>query len=318
MVSHFLRRSLRTVLPYRSRSNSSRVDAVDGERFFQYYLVAFIDILGQQRAFDGIESLPGTPADQERLGLALRSTVGLVENFRDGFADFFKTFSGATEALDLVPKERREEFRNMSKREIDLHVFSDLVMAEVSLMGCDKSPVAVNSVCGVLAASGAMMLLSLMAGHAVRGGIDIGLGIRLKSGEVYGPVLNSAYELENKVAQYPRLVAGPGLVRFLKAMRDQPPSTVEARVSIRGAELALGTISTDHDGQPILDYLSQGFRKIFTEGPKALGKPAADLDGWVSKAFDFVKAEREKWERAENRKLASRYQLLEDYFRSRI
>src|SRR5437867_4433604 len=195
------------------------------ERYFQFYLVAFIDVLGQKQAFEGVHRLPQSERDREQLVRALKETVAFVEAFREGFTSFFKNFSKSTEILKTIPPEKRGLFRKLRKTEINIRGFSDFVIAEVSLRGPDRAYIAVNSIGGVLAAAGSMMLVSLSLRHAIRGGIDVGLGIRLRSGEVYGPVLNHAYHLESTVAQHPRLVVGEGLLHYLRANLRPSPST---------------------------------------------------------------------------------------------
>ncbi len=286
------------------------------ERFFQYYLVAFIDVLGQKQAFEGVHRLPQSEPERERLGQALRETVAFVEAFREGFESFFKTFSKATEILKRVPPEKRALLRELRKTDIGIRGFSDFVIAEVSLRGPERAYVAVNSILGIVAAAGAMMLVSLVGQHSVRGGIDVGLGIRLKSGEVYGPALNHVYGLESVVAQHPRIVVGQGLLDYLRANLHPSPNTPQERVAKNAAEVALGMISQDADGSLIVDYLSPGFRRVFEPGAKASGQDVA-LDRLIPQAFKFVRSESAKWKKAGNLKLASRYKLLEAYFRSK-
>lgn len=53
---------------------------------------------------------------------------------------------------------------------------------------------------------------------AFRAGVEVGLGTELDNGEIYGPVLYKAYELESKVAEYPRIVVGKELINYLTTL----------------------------------------------------------------------------------------------------
>jgi hypothetical protein len=51
--------------------------------------------------------------------------------------------------------------------------------------------------------------------------------------EVYGPGLVSAHVLESEVAQYPRVVVGPGLMRYLAALQSRRPDRKCGAGSVR-------------------------------------------------------------------------------------
>jgi hypothetical protein len=73
----------------------------------------------------------------------------------------------------------------------------------------------------------------------VRGGIDVGLGLEIFDGEYYGRALVEAYRLESNEAQYPRVLVGSGLTRYLDATEKAAP-TFDARV----AEIVLQAVRT--------------------------------------------------------------------------
>jgi hypothetical protein len=65
-------------------------------------------------------------------------------------------------------------------------------------------------------------LIALAEGSPLRGGIDVGLAINLRSDESYGPVLRSAYRLESR-ADYPRVLIGLSLIEYLESFIDRNP-----------------------------------------------------------------------------------------------
>ena len=70
---------------------------------------------------------------------------------------------------------------------------------------------------------------------AFRGGMDVGIATMLDGCEVYGPALARAYCLESEAAEYPRVVVGGDLVRFLNdiAVQTRDPYSESLRSSTR-------------------------------------------------------------------------------------
>ena len=68
-------------------------------------------------------------------------------------------------------------------------------------------------------------------------GVEVGLGTELDNGEIYGPVLYKAYELERELPEYPRIVVGRELINYLtqlaqghKQIPEQAKEDVEVGV----------------------------------------------------------------------------------------
>jgi len=286
---------------------------------YGYYLVAFIDILGQKEAFQGINSVPaeGEGDLKEKLDEAHDQTVHFVEVFRESFNNLFNGISKETESKMKVPDPFKKQFDEMRKVTLKHKRFSDCILAFVPLQ-TDKYHInAVNGVHAVITSCGAMLLLSLSGEKAFRAGIEVGIGTELENGEVYGPALFKAYNLESKIAQYPRIVIGPELINYLinlskknPQMPNQDPKDIElCKIT---ADKCLKMIMKDFDGYNIVDYLGDELKKTFTN-PSVSYK--INYEEIFERASKFVKEEYQKRKKMEDSKLALRYYLLFNYFK---
>ena len=160
-----------------------------------------------------------------------------------------------------------------------------------------------------MASGASTFLMMLSGGHAIRGGIDIGIGIELSDGDVYGAALAKAYELESKTARYPRIVIGDDLFNYILKYAKQN-NDVFGLTNDKTAYDCTRLIGIDDDGLPFLDYLGEGFKQDIA---KDRLDPAI-----IEKAYDFIMEESAKWQNTKNSKLAFRYALLRNYFEHRM
>jgi hypothetical protein len=156
----------------------------------------------------------------------------------------------------------------------------------------------------MLEAIGAVQLWGLASGIPMRGGIDAGTGVRLYKGEIYGPALLNAYHIESQRAEYPRVVAGDGLLKFLDeaaALADSfPPTAGVTKMYVTFCREIL--CEAPDDGQTMLDFLA----------PK--WKNAGRLAGAGEQAHEFAKRELERHRDRRDHKLEARYRRLLHYF----
>ncbi|MCK4308239.1 hypothetical protein KAW50_08450 [candidate division WOR-3 bacterium] len=278
-----------------------------------YYLVAFIDVLGQKEAFREINHLPSNEEEKKRFGKVYEETVLFVGKLRGWFKDYFNTCTKEREAQVKVPESKKEEFDEMRKVILKYKSFSDCIQAFVPLQSDKYHSPCINGIFGVLGACGGMLLLSLSKNKSFRAGIDIGIGTELNTGEVYGPGFFSAYTLESKIAQYPRIVIGDQLINYLmnlsNKVQQSPNQTTENIEYCKDiADICLKMIVKDLDGCSILDYLGNKFRENF--------KSSSDAEVFKD-AFKFVETEYKKRKESKDSKLALRYFLLYNYFKDR-
>ena len=137
--------------------------------------------------------------------------------------------------------------------------------------------------------------------------------------DVYGFI---TYSLESKIAQYPRIVIGKELLNYLRNLSekiqqipDQDQDKEDIELCKRIADKCLKMVIKDLDGNQILDYLGDEFRKIFDKFPQ--DDREVSYEEILKKAFDFVKAEYKKRKELGDSKLASRYSQLYNYFKER-
>jgi len=299
-----------------------RINNMKKDFDYAYYLVAFVDVLGQKEAFQGITDLPKNDEAQKKLIKAHSSTVLFVEELREWFDDFFSSYTEIKDSEFKVPEEKKEQFDEMRKSILNHARFSDCLQFSVPLVSDKKyySP-CVNGIFGILGACGGMLILSLAKKKPFRAGIDVGIATELSSGEVYGPGFFNAYTLESKIAQHPRIVIGDTLINFLLNLshkNSQIPNQTKEDVELCKmlADNCLQMIIKDLDGHFILDYLGQNFRDNFTKNLAADGQEANEKA--FKLAFDFIEKEYEKLNKDRNEKLSSRYFMLYNYFKSRL
>ncbi len=273
------------------------------------YAAAFVDILGQRRQLQRFSRLPDT-SDEKQMSdfkAVLKGTVGVVNGLVTHFKRFFRAFSNNSRGRRL-PESLRSAFESLRRMEIHFQRFSDGLFVFVPL-AVDKIPVPINGVFGLLAACGTASLISLAAGHPIRGGIELGWGVEYHPDELYGSVVARAYELESEVARYPRFVVGEQLTEYIHATEAHSAQDAASQVGRSLAAYCRSMLITDDDGYPIIDYLGTAFREL---GNNAVTKEV------VRRAYEFVLAQSSEWKEKKDTELAFRYAMLRDYFDARL
>jgi hypothetical protein len=153
----------------------------------------------------------------------------------------------------------------------------------------------------------------MAAGRPCRGGIDVGWVAKINDGEIYGPALYSAYQLESGAANQPRIAVGATLLNYLTSVQMLPGDDIAPATARLTAGLCSLLIGLDVDGQPIVDYLGDGYRAILTPHVRRIA--AKEL---LPRAHQFVSAEERRYRETGNTKLALRYGAVLGYFESRL
>jgi hypothetical protein len=275
-----------------------------------WYLVAVIDILGQRQLLREMRGIP-QKTDQKQMAefvSLLKETAGTVIALRNAFNNFFKQWNNQHLDLNRLTSEQKKIFQKFRSNPLRSKTISDSIVFFMSLRD-DVNKVPMKGIYAALASAASAFLTMLAAGIVIRGGIDVGVGLELLDGEVYGAALSRAYELEIKKAQYPRILIGDELVRYIKWQQDKPEEDVFSAMNKIVASFCTKLIAIDLDGLPFLDYLGDGFKMVF-------GKDLCfDI---VKEAYDFVLKESAKCQDLQDSKLASRYTLLRNYFDNRM
>jgi hypothetical protein len=291
----------------------------DRMAMFGPHVVTLIDFLGQSAALLDWDYTPTSVSPADTWVRAVRDTMGRVTMWRDEFEKRFRDFQAEMDALADQhsigqPPTLREQFDEYRRTSLYTGHFSDTLIFYSPLQN-EHGYWQMSNVCRMIVTSGALMLAALNAKTVFRGAIEVGMLTRFppdsagRPGDPYGPALAKAHQLESKVADYPRIVVGPGVLSYLDAVER----TAAAEPAIRAIQALVPQCRTylaqDRDGCWIVDYLNDAFAN-------ARGDPA----GWRKLQADgltFVEAELGRFRREHNQKLAHRYERLVAYFHSR-
>ena len=174
----------------------------DGDSLeLNYFLVAFLDILGQREQLRRLTGLPHDLKPDTRMIETVRATFGAVHGIRGIIDGYLKAESNPGKIAHLMPEDKREALRRLLRSETMPYGFSDAIVVAVSLKGEPGDSVPINGVSTALHASCGAAVASLVCGHALRGGIDVGVAAQISETEVCGPALERAYALEQR-AEY--------------------------------------------------------------------------------------------------------------------
>jgi hypothetical protein len=279
------------------------------EKYVGWHEIAFLDLLGQQSKLRELNTLPTAENQKE------------IEDFKHKIGEIYKPiyalhtfFKVAIEAsidlgidypnLTTQDQEFRKQFRSTP---IYRRHFSDSLILDVPLSN-DIGKFPCRAIYIVLVST-ALSFLSCMAfGWVIRGGIEVGLAMDIDKDEVYGPALAWAYSLESRVANYPRIVIGQTLTRYLQDMASLPKPTKEGIINRKSAVRSLNILKVDDDGNTILDYLGEDVRNVMLLPEQQV----------VQKAYNLVIEQSNKHKAEKNTKLGFRYSLLRNYFESRL
>jgi hypothetical protein len=275
-----------------------------------WYVVAFVDVLGQRHLLREMRGIP-QKTDQKQMAefiALLKKTVGTVKKMRDIFHNFFEGLSRYQFNLSDFTPEQQKLLLQVKSNPLKSHMFSDSVVLFLSLSD-DVNKTPVEGVYSVLASAATTFLFMLAGGHAIRGGIDVGVGIELSDDELYGAALSRAYKLENRIAQYPRIILGDELITYIQSKRSTTKGDFFSKANKITADLCADLVAIDTDGLPFLDYLGNGFKQHVAKD---------SIYDIVEKAYDFVMKESARCHDLRDSKLAFRYSLLRNYFQARL
>jgi hypothetical protein len=185
--------------------------------------------------------------------------------------------------------------------------FSDSFVVSVPLAPVNGDMEPLVRIFSALSAASTIMMAALASKHAVRGGIEVGLGVEIGPEEIYGTALGEAYELESKFAQYPRVLIGKTFPDYLSAAGKE--------FSARKADALCAMVQKIMDltavenGERYLDYLGGVMSQLAKPGEGKI---------MVQPGYDFIVGEHERFIAAKDAKLAERYGKVRGYYESRL
>ena len=239
------------VRPIFRKSKSNRMPSEKTEFRYGFHCIALLDILGQRRK---LQQLPRLPKKDDVTTKLLAETVGNVLRLRKLLAACFDQYAKPTMYLARLPRDAQRTI--LQGRKVKFQGFSDLIVMQVSFGGDEEQCAPMIGVYGCIAACCMLHMIGLSTKSPIRGGIDVGLGMAITDNEVYGPVLERAYYLESELAEYPRILVGDELTRYLNEVEANSLTTPLGRLAQSLASKSKQFITVDTDGLRMLDFLA--------------------------------------------------------------
>ena len=276
-----------------------------------YFVVGFMDMLGQQQHLRNLDKIPllDQKDHYEEVVEQLRNTYGAVMKMRKDFTDSFNGFKRKIEPPQGLNQQQRKELKSLNNQPIKLQAFSDSVIIYMPLSLASGFQMPIRGIWGIFGGVATTFLTGFARKNPIRGAIDVGLGMAISRNEFYGPALARAYALESKIAQYPRVVVGDEMIKYLKQTATNEKDDIVSRVSKVMAQQCLNCLAEDFDGYPIIDYLGESYLNTFGDV----------IDRSVIKiAYDNIMEMNDNFQKSKNTKLAFRYAFVRSYFDQRV
>lgn len=287
---------------------------------FGHYFVAYIDVLGQKELLRNL-TFPANEEEQQVSFNNLKSTAGVILNFRDMIEKTFESLTRPSPDLAYYPKDIQDKIFNFTRSEINYRSFSDSIIISIALENDNEHCTPMNGIFPCLITLCSTYLVMLATGHPVRGGVDIGPCLSIFNNEVYGSALEKAYCLESKIANHPRIVIGEELFKYLQAIQNQNAISKHGKYAKNLAERSLNLIRKENDGVLTLDYLCDEIIEISKDSDliPIRGKTDSNKDISLRNLFEmakiFVDSSICKFEG--NAKLYERYCRVMDFLKTK-
>ena len=267
-----------------------------------YRVTAFLDVLGQGEKLAMLKRMPQTTEEREKTRRLLAETAGYVLQLRRLLKQYFERFRQPSHLIDDLPPDVQEQIRT-ARLSATHRGFSDSLIMTVDLKSTDEGCTPITGVYGTLIACAYLGLLCLALERPIRGGLDAGLGLEIGNDEIYGPTLQRAYHLENRIADFPRIVIGDELWNYISAVESQAATTPLGRIASRLAEACKTLVTVDKDGCRILHILAPRMAELWS----------AEY-GVETFAKRFVIAQQEHWKAENHKRRFAGYSRLREYF----
>lgn len=271
------------------------------------YCASFIDILGQQEEYKNEGFLPNINESEKKEAFLLkfRSSIGAIDALQRDASNMLEAAGDPQKTIrHTLPPEQQAVYDEFHRVRPKQQRWSDGLVLFVSLMEKDvKCPM--NGVFELFSHVGCLCFLGLARRIPLRGSIDAAWGVELHENELYGAIVANSYELESKIAQYPRIVVGNRVVEYLESNYAKTAQDYYSQYNKELAGLCLKLLAVDTDGYHVLHYLGEGYKSFVSQDRHSI---------LYDKALKFVTEEFERHRQAQNTKLAFRYASLLSYF----
>lgn len=277
---------------------------------FRQFVVADIDFLGQRRKLCALASYEVRDMVRPEASELEDGTFKAVASVRDALDRYLRDRQRLV-SLERLNDEERQAAKEMLDWPIGTQSHSDSLVYHICLGSDPYKPAA--AMLDLLWGVGLIVLPALACRQPLRGGMEFHWAANLTEDEIYGPAPYLAYDLESRVADYPRIVVGDRLLEYLQGVASNGNGDLQRRIARAFAEEALGLVCQDSDGRTMVDFLGERFRKA---AEAQLGETT--VRDTVGKAYGFVCDSLEQFAKCGNDKLAGKYKRLKGYFDSKV
>ena len=238
------------------------------------YGVIYLDILGQKELMKKLEAEEVNPEDEEKMQKVLK----YIETFLHGLVAL-RGKSALEKApilyecyiknwLDGIDYEEIEA--SLKELVFGIQQFSDTTMIYVQLDG--KEPfIARQLFSSLLCTLGSQLFQALKEGIFIRGGIAKGVGWVIGPDNLYGPVIHEVYTLEEKVAQWARVVVSNAVIALYKDVLYECQQ--EGQTNSQGFQLLKTTIVKGLDGIFQLTLFPTAILQMIAKGDEKQEEP---------------------------------------------
>jgi hypothetical protein len=273
------------------------------------YCLGFIDLLGQRDAMHGQGLLPVLSSEEEKATFrdVIRQSIGSIYTLQRDAEAMHRTSRSPREDSPLrktLSPEQKIAWDEMQRPNTVTQRWSDGFVI-FSCLGEQGLKSRMGSIFDIFGLCGSLCFLGLARRRPIRGAVEASWGVELKAGELYGPVVARAYELESEVAKYPRIVVGRNVIGLLDAHRNDLSGDVFSQFNRDMAQLCMSMMMRDVDGVPIIHYLGEGFRNAVTQTQHQV---------LYARSLEFVTEQLAEHRKTPTSKLAFRYVQLLNYF----
>jgi hypothetical protein len=284
------------------------VPAVGEPITFRNYVVGFFDILGQREHLSRMGPIPSNEDERKAFEQRARHTVGAIHAMRTVFNAYFANYIPADPPgfVSKLPTEQRERVLRASEIEAYFQGFSDTLIVFMPVTNRHDA-YQWRGLHSLFAACATLVPTLLGEEVALRGAVELGVGVEFVEGEIYGPVLQRTYELESRLAGYPRIVVGDALVGHLERYALHRGEAEVEGISGEAYDRHSKWLGVDADGVSIVDYLGKSAREM-------LGDYTKDR---IKDAYHFICREERRFEQRRDEKLVARYALAKRYYETR-
>jgi len=271
-----------------------------------HFLVAFIDVLGQSNIILENSVYPPSKQDLEKIKHNLQDTSEFIVALRLAFKNHFKKYRKLKDVLEGLPKKQKIMEQRLRTINTEILGISDSIIISVPLENKTDNYIPINNIRATLQGVSLIYNIALAKQKPVRGGVDVGWGTKLSQNEIYGSALVKAYSLENEKAEYPRIIVGESLWKYINYVYNSGLKTEYGKRARKIADECKKMIIKDYDNQYVLNVLD--FR-LFTY---RIVEPRL-----INEGYEFILNFESECKKKGDHKLLLRYQRLRKFYETR-